>query len=259
LDIAVADIGDGEPVVLMHAGVADSRMWRHIVPALAAEFRVITFDFRGFGATPPATRPYRCVDDLAAVLDSLGLSRVHLVGASMGGRIAMEFALASPQRVGSLALLAPGLGGWDYSPAMLAYFADEEAALARHDLDTVVELNCDVWVRGPRREWTDRLRAVAQQVREPLRIIAANQADAEDLEFEADPSARDGLAAIAAPTLVLIADADPEDLIAVDEHIAVTVPGARAVHMADTGHLIALERPRETLAELLPFLRSYAL
>lgn len=236
-------------VVLLHAGIADRRMWTHVAAALDG-YAVVRFDFRGYGQSPPSTRPYRNGDDLGHVLDALGIPRAHLVGASMGGTVAMEFALADPDRVASLALLATGLPGHDYGAAMHAYAEAEDAALARGDVEAVVDINLDMWVRGRGRQWNERNQAVAAEIRDALRTITRNQIEAEDLEDEPALRVRDHLARIAVPTLVVIAESDPEDFVAIGEHVAAGIPGARAVRLPDTAHLPALERPVETIALL---------
>lgn len=236
-------------------------MWNQLVPGLARSYRVIRFDFRGYGESPPATEPYRQIDDLAAVLHLHGIERAHLVGASMGGAVALDFALAQPNRVLSLSLLAPGLSGYDFSSAIEAYWEAEEAALERGDIEATIEVNLDVWVRGNGREWTERSLAVAAELRDALRIIATNQSvvtnpsAAEDHELATEP-ARPRLAEITAPALVVIAESDPVDLVAIGELLGASLPAAEVVRMPDTAHLPALERPAETLARLLNFLNN---
>ena len=106
--LAFDDEGSGEPVVLLHAGVADRRMWGPLVPALSGGHRVIRPDARGFGETLPPLGPWSHHTDLLALLDELLISRAHLVGASMGAGVAVEAALARPEAVASLILAAPG-------------------------------------------------------------------------------------------------------------------------------------------------------
>ncbi|MFJ9561333.1 alpha/beta fold hydrolase [Streptomyces fuscichromogenes] len=95
--------GDGPPVVPVHAGIADHRMWDAVVPDLAERHTVVRYDLRGFGESGPPTGPFRETDDLCRLLDHLGLERVRLVGASWGGRVAVDFGIAHPDRVHSLA------------------------------------------------------------------------------------------------------------------------------------------------------------
>ena len=98
-------VGEGEPLVLVHAGIADSRMWEGQLTAFADRYRVIRYDMRGFGMTAMVDGPFSHHEDLRGLFDSLNVERVHLVGCSMGGGAALDFALEYPQRVGNLVLV----------------------------------------------------------------------------------------------------------------------------------------------------------
>lgn len=106
--------GSGVPVVLLHAATGSSRVWEYQIPAFtAAGYRVIAFDRRGWGRTvvdPAGPQPGTGADDLLALLDSLGIQRVHLVGTAAGGFVAFDFALSFPQRLRSL-VVANSIGG----------------------------------------------------------------------------------------------------------------------------------------------------
>src|SRR5437667_3322152 len=106
--IAFDDRGSGSPVVLVHAGVADRRMWDPQLDALSAVHRVIRYDARGFGESLPPQGSWSQHTDLIDLLDQLLISRTHLVGVSMGAGIAVEAALARPSTIESLVLASPG-------------------------------------------------------------------------------------------------------------------------------------------------------
>ncbi|HKE51495.1 MAG TPA: alpha/beta hydrolase, partial [Actinomycetes bacterium] len=112
--LAADESGSGTPVMLLHAGVGDSRMWDPVVERLRDRYRLLRYDARGYGRTPAPTAPFSMLGDLLAVLDYFGLDRVHLVGCSMGGQISMDCAIAHPDRVRTLTLLAPGLSGYEW-------------------------------------------------------------------------------------------------------------------------------------------------
>lgn len=143
--------GEGEPLVLVHAGIADSRMWEDQLTAFAARYRVIRHDLRGFGMTAMVEGPFSHHEDLRALLDSLDVERAHLVGCSMGGGAVLDFALEYPQRVGNLVLVGSAVGGFapDIDPPRQwdEILAADEAG----DLERVSELEVQVWVDGPRR------------------------------------------------------------------------------------------------------------
>ena len=103
--------GEHPRLVFLHPGVADRRCWCDVMSALVPDFPAVAYDRRGFGETPAADAPFVDVDDLRAVLDACVAGPAVLVGNSQGGRIAIDFALAHPERVDRLALIAPAVSG----------------------------------------------------------------------------------------------------------------------------------------------------
>ncbi|MFF9218671.1 alpha/beta fold hydrolase [Streptomyces viridosporus] len=243
--------GDGPPVVLVHAGVADHRMWDAIVPDLAERHTVIRYDLRGFGASAPPTGPFGETDDLRRLLDHLGHARVRLVGASWGGRVAVDFALAHPGRVHSLALLAPPWPGHRWSAETVAYDEAETAALASGDVDAAVRINLDMWLRGPARRWDDVAAGLADRLRGPTRASLVNQEIRE--EHSRDVATGD-IAVLSVPTLVGIGKLDVADFQDIARRYASEIPDATLVEFATAAHLIALDAPAELVSALGPFL-----
>ncbi|WP_405980954.1 alpha/beta fold hydrolase [Streptomyces sp. NBC_00158] len=243
--------GDGPPVVLVHAGVADHRMWDAVVPGLAEHYAVVRYDLRGFGESAPPTGPYGDVDDLRRLLDHLGHDRVRLVGASWGGRVALDFTLAHPDRVHSLALFAAPWPGYDWSAEMHEYDAAETAALEAGDADAATQINLDMWLRGPGREWADVKSGLADRVREPMRISLVNMA-VRDEHGQGAGSA--DLAAVAVPTLVGVGKLDVADFQDIARRYAAEIPGATLLEFPTAAHLIAMDAPAELVAQLAPFL-----
>ncbi len=243
--------GDGPPVVLVHAGVADHRMWDAIVSGLAERHTVIRYDLRGFGQSAPPSGPFSETDDLRRLLDHLGHDRVRLVGASWGGRVAVAFTLAHPDRVRSLALLAPPWPGYPWSADMVAYDEAETEALASGDLDAAVRINLDMWLRGPARGWEDVPARLAGQLRDPMRTSLANQ----DIVAEHSQGAAEGdVSAVPVPTLVGIGKLDVADFQDIARRYASGIPGATLAEFDTAAHFIALDAPTELLAVLRPFL-----
>jgi pimeloyl-ACP methyl ester carboxylesterase len=234
--------GDGPPVLLVHSGLADRTMWSDVVERLAGERTLIRPDLRGYGASAAPEAAFRHSDDLVAVLDHLGLDRVAVVGSSFGGLLSLLLASARPERVASLVVLAPPRPGHDWSAGLRAYFDAEEEALRAGDLDGAVELNLQTWVRGPVRAWTPELGAVAERIRPALRVALGNQLA---LDEYADEPPLD-LDRLAIPTTVVVGDADQPDFVAIAEHLANALPGARYHRWPGLGHLLPLEDPDVT-------------
>src|SRR5450755_2008515 len=106
--------GPGAPVVLLHPGIGDSRVWDPVMPRLADRYRVIRYDARGHGMSPPATAPYTLLTDLVAVLDQLEVPPATFAGCSQGGASSIDLALSQPSRVSALVLVSPGLTGYQW-------------------------------------------------------------------------------------------------------------------------------------------------
>jgi pimeloyl-ACP methyl ester carboxylesterase len=165
--------------------------------------------------------------------------------------VAVEFTLTHPDRVRSLAVLAPPWPGYGWSAEMIAYDEAETAALAAGDLDTAVSVNLDMWLRGPARGWEDVAPGLADQVRGAMRTALLNQ-EAVDLHMRRVPV--DDLATIAVPTLVGIGRLDVPDFQDIARRYAAAVPGAGLVEFATAAHLIPLDAPAELASALGPFL-----
>src|SRR5450759_1520134 len=245
------------PVVLIHAGVADRRMWDPLWSALTAERDVVRLDLRGFGES--AMRPRGVLSPVVDVLDTLtevGIDRCHLVGASFGAGVAVEVALTRPELVASLLLSAPG-GSLiaEVTPDLRAFIEAERSALARDDLDSAVEANLTWWVDGPHRDAGDVDPAVRDLVRQMQLRAFEVTADWDDIqESELDPPALDRLADIRVPTLVLLGALDLDAIHDAARRVADGIPDARRVDWPDTAHLPSMERPTDFLALLQDWL-----
>jgi len=113
--IAYEDQGNGPAVVFSHAALGDRRMWDPQVGPFSERFRVVRYDARGFGKTTSEGSPFARHEDLLRLLDETGIERPHLVGASLGGRVSIDFALAHPGRVASLVVVGSALQGYEFS------------------------------------------------------------------------------------------------------------------------------------------------
>lgn len=235
-------------VLLLHAGIADRRMWAPQIAALeAAGHRPIGPDLPGFGdaALEPGTIDYMAfaeghLDGPAAV-----------VGGSFGGRVALELAVARPELVQRLALVAPGLGTWDWSERAQAGFAEEEEAIGRGDLAAAAEQQARMWLAADAEDDVRRLTAAMTLRSYEQQLPLEGQVRT----AWPQPPAEERLREVAAPTLVVVGTADLDDMRAVAEKLAREIPGARLETIAGAGHLPSLETPTELNRLLLDFLR----
>ena len=172
--IHVERAGTGASVVLIHAGIADRRMWDREWVEWASTLDVIRLDLRGFGLSEPQTGSFSQAGDVHAVLDDLGVDRAVLVGASYGGRVALDLAASHPDRFIGLVLAGAGLPDHQWSAEIEAFGAAEDEALEARDLDRATEVNIDFWL--PR---------ASEAVREAVRV-QQRRAFELDVDGEAD-------------------------------------------------------------------------
>jgi len=257
--LAVTEVGSGEAVVLLHAGVADRRSWYPVMDALADRFRLLAYDQRGFGETD--YQPERCspVDDLRAVLDAAGVDRAVLVGASRGGQVAAEAAFRWPERMRGLALVGSAPVGGP-SPDTLAHEIDKlfdavEAAETTGDTAEVNRLEAHLWLDGPLMP-EHRVGGPARELFLDMNgraLAAPPRGEEEEL-----PRRWDQLADFPIPTLVVIGEHDLPLLVDRARAMAATIPSVRLVILAGSAHLPMLDSPAELVDALSAFLTGLA-
>ena len=240
----------GTPVVLLHAGVADRRMWDPQWPGLTSEREVIRLDLRGFGeSVAKPTGAWSAYGDVLATLDDLDVDRAHLVGCSLGAGVAVEVALARPTLASSLLLVAPGGALIPERTAELsAFIAAEDEAAERGDLDAAAQANVDWWLVSPRRTADDLPADVRQAVHRMQRRafeVSSDWDDVAELEEELEPPAEGRYADVSAPTLVLLGELDLDAIHQAASAVTAGIPGARLVTWPGTAHLPSMERPAE--------------
>lgn len=248
--------GEGSPVVLLHEGIADSRMWEPQWAEYSKRFRMVRFDLRGFGKSPPAVGTYSLSGDLVRLLEGLELGPVTLIGVSLGGAVAMETTIARPDLVSRLIVVAPGLRGFEMSDETKAGWAEEEAALERGDVDEAVEVNLRMWVDGPSRSPAEVDAEVRRKVGEMQRRAIEIYLEAGE-EGEQQPLVEDWgdrLGEISVPTLVLVGDLDRPEMLEIAERLEAEIPDARRETIAGTAHVPSMERPDEFDRLVLEFL-----
>jgi 3-oxoadipate enol-lactonase len=232
-------------------------MWEPQLKSFRAEHRLIAPDLPGFGQMPLTEGPVDFRAFIRDALDAAEMRTAALVGTSLGGRIAIEVALESPQGVSALVLVGSGLDGHEWSNEVHAFGDEEEAALERGDLDAAVETNLRMWLAGPSRSLDDVDPTVHRLVGEMQRNAFELQHGHEFQLVALEPPASQRLDEIRVPTLVLTGDDDVPDIHAIAEKLAREIPGAERATISGTAHLPNLERPAEFDRIVLGFLRQH--
>jgi pimeloyl-ACP methyl ester carboxylesterase len=227
--------GSLPPLVLIHPGVGDSRIWDGLMPTLTSAYRVIRYDARGFGRSPAPSESFVLFDDLLTVLDHYGLDRVAVVGCSQGGDCAIALAVTQPARVSALVLLCPGITGYQL-PDDPEFHTRLEAA-EKEGLDAFADVILDFWGRAGR---TD---VVVEQARSAAKAWIAND------EFEqSGPAVFDRLGEITVPTSLLVGDLDMAWLLDCNRQAALRIPGVTFIEVPGVDHFPPLRIPDQVLA-----------
>jgi 3-oxoadipate enol-lactonase len=247
--LAYETSGQGPAVLFIHSVIADSRMWDRELTVFAQDHQSIKFDLRGFGGSTPAAGPFSYDDDILALLTHLRIQRVFLVGSSMGGAMAIDFALAHPDRVTGLFLAAPGLSGGFEPP-----FSSQEQSAFDFDERKSQEI-AEAWSKGDASRAFDGLRELWCAALEGTNLTLFRQMvernvaevfDNRSMRHATSPApAASRLPTIRTPTTVLLGDRDNPSSDCFAQRIAAAVPGARLVTVPGADHLINLSRPRD--------------
>lgn len=241
--------GRGQPVILLHGGFMDHRMWDRQAAAFARQHQVIRYDMRGHGRSPASTAPYDPAEDVAAILAHLGIERAHVVGLSMGGSFAIDFAILHPQRVRSLVLAEPGLGGHRWSDDVTGTMRAVRTALRERGREAAIATFLETRVFASARDKVDAWRTIREQLQANFSL------DPKPMK-PMEPPAIERLAEIGAPTLVIVSSLGGPDSRVIRDAILQSVPNARQELIADCGHMMNLEQPERFNALVLRFLEG---
>ncbi|MHB1313621.1 MAG: alpha/beta fold hydrolase [Gemmatimonadaceae bacterium] len=246
--------GRGSVVVLLHAGNLDRRQWDPQFLALAQNHRVIRYDARGYGRSGRADTPFRADEDLYALLLALHVSRASLVGSSLGGRVAIDFALAHPSMVDRLVLAAPGLSGWQFARGDTSSFAEGRVARARGDSAGIAI----AWLKQDfmrpameRPELAAHLREMAGGNGRFWMDVLRQRGEA---DRQGDPPALHRTRLIPAPTLLVVGSRDTPDIMAIADTLGASMPHLRRVSFEGAGHMVNLEQADRFTKLVLDFL-----
>jgi 3-oxoadipate enol-lactonase len=241
----VEDQGEGPAVLFVHGGLGDLRLWEPQARVLSARFRCIRYDLRLWGRSTSQPVTFDFVDDAIGVLDALDVDRAAIVGLSFGGGLALDVALAHPDRVWALVHVAAGVSGMPVD----AYGDEQGAAYDRAesegDLDTMMAIDLAAWAPLGA---DDEIRALWRATPDALGVP-------DGVEPLPRPPAHERLEEIAVPTLVIVPTHDPPAQREVGATVARRVPGAQLVEI-DSDHYLTLREPARVTAAIGDFLSA---
>lgn len=247
--------GTGFPLVLVHAGIADNRMWNDQFHVFAEKYQTIRYDRRGFGKTKMVAGDFSLHNDLYEFLKSIGIEQAILVGCSQGGKTATNFTLEHPGMVKALVLVDSALGGFEFNGESPKQEEELEKAEQAGDLERINELELQVWVDGQGRTPEQVNPKVRELVKDMNRIALESPQDLGN-EIPLEPAAVNRLAEIKVPTLVIVGDIDTHWALAASDFLATNIPNAKKITMNGVAHLPNMEKPEEFNEHVLSFLRQ---
>lgn len=234
--------GDGEPIVLIHGNYNDHLIWEEQMSSFSKRHNMISYDLRGYGQSDTPERPYSNVEDLKVLMDTLGLAKATIVGSSMGGSIAIDFALAYPERVQRLILAAPALSGRSYPASLLWQGIKQHVQVRMQGRQRAIEafIHHSFWryfFPDPSKEkaW----QTTVANVRNPANFCRFPP----NLAHVTKPYAIHRLAELQCPTLILIGELDHPFNRETANILHVQIKDAILIRMEGCGHLPFVEEP----------------
>jgi len=250
--------GEGPPLVLIHAGFLDSRMWDDQFQLFPKGARVIRYDVRGYGKSSQPGEEYSDAEDLFALLKHLNIESASILGVSNGGRIALDFVSVHPSMVNSLILVSPGIGGYkssgpeeDREWEELDKKGDlQDLAISENRIDDAINMDLEIW-------------ASAQSATSKSRILEIAKANSHihknppnKLQKSPEPPAFTKLNQIHIPTILIVGDRDVKGMQLMTKRLHELIPGSKLSVIRGADHIANMSRPEEFNAIVSSFLQQ---
>ncbi|MEO7206137.1 MAG: alpha/beta fold hydrolase [Steroidobacteraceae bacterium] len=244
--------GEGDPVVFIHGFGLDAGMWDPQWRVFAQRHRVIRYDLRGYGSSSLPQAAYSHADDLLALIDFLGVGPVHLVGLSLGGRVALRAAALAPKAVRSVTLADPAMDGHIWTADWLRRWRNMTDAAKGGDLNQAKKL----WREHSLFEPANKNPEVASALRLMIDRYSGWHLHHPDPGTAPAPAVAESLRGISIPTLVLVGELDLADFQSIARRLAQELPQAELLAIAGAGHMSNMEAPRVFNELVLEFLQG---
>lgn len=237
--------GKGDPLLFVHGFTLDHRMWTPQVESFSSRYTVYTYDMRGFGQSSSPVGRYSHHDDLRALIEFLHIKKVHLVGLSLGGEIAIDFCLQSPSFVRSLTLVDSSLGGYKST-------VDWNLHAKEHGIEQGKKnwLNHDVFASTHKK---DQVFNTLQKIVDEYSGWHLINSDPRDKVL---PHAKERLNEIKVPSLIIVGEHDLSYFHDISKVLHSRIHGSVMKIIKDAGHMVNLEHPDSFNEVLSTFLKS---
>jgi pimeloyl-ACP methyl ester carboxylesterase len=251
--------GEGDVVVLGHAGFVDSRMWDDQWQAFTEHYRVIRYDMQGYGQSGSVTAPISRRNELMTLLHSMNVTKAHFIGSSLSGAIYIDIALEHPELVNSLIVASAVPNGFEMTGQPPRYLMEMFEAWQKGDLDQVTELQMRIWIDGGSRE-PDQIDQKLRKRVADMNITAVQNrtmliSDSQPFD-PLDPPAASRLDQLHCPTLIIDGALDHSEVHRASTIMVEQISNARRETISETAHMPNLEKPSEFNHIVLEFLQS---
>ena len=253
-------MGEGHPLVLIHGGYMDRRMWDDQFAHFAERYRVIRYDVRGFGKSELPQLPYADRQDLRALLTALGVEKTYLLGLSLGGEIALDFTLDYPDMVDALILVGSPIPGYPIEQMFtreqlyqeMARWQPFEEAAKKRDRAAMVDILMQNPTLVPTPDYPEARERVRRNLSEYSFAWVTDRAPRQELE----PPTFGRLHEIRVPTLIIVGADDHFQLLKSADKFAQDIPNMKRVDIPGTHHMPNMEKPEEFNRAVLGFLTA---
>lgn len=247
--------GEGEPLVLIHGNFNDSRIWEYQIESLSNYYNVICYDLRGYGQSDSPVSSFSHFEDLKELFESLEIQKGTIIGSSLGGSVAIDFALQYPEFVKALILVTPSINGCRY-PLRVTFEAIKSMSLLK---SKGFEIAIQKFICNPYWEYLFPPQH-RQEAREKVLRTIRTQKNFYSWDFKLavprKPYANKLLSEIHVPTLIILSDLDKAFNIKVGEHVHKSIENSKKSVLSDCGHLPFIEKPDEFNTVVLDFLKE---
>lgn len=249
--------GEGIPLIMIHGGALDKRMWDGQFDEFAKHFRVIRYDARKHGMTKSEPDTFSHHEDLNLLMDKLEIKKAVIMGLSMGGYITIDFALAYPEKVLAIIPVASGLTGYQFVDKQTKELPEKWSKIST--VEEAVDLIMEMWTDGPHRKPEQLNQEMRNKVKQIYTENLLQSFNDKYTETRSDPPAINRLSEIKAPAFTIYGDLDVPGIIEIGEMIVKEVNGAKSYIIKDTAHLLNMEKPEEFNKAVIDFISSLKL
>ena len=237
--------GEGTPIVFVHGFSLDSQMWQPQVDGFSKTNQVTTYDMRGFGKSPTPTGLYSHIEDLHNLVNHLKIQKFHLVGLSLGGEVAIDYALTYPNTIRSLTLADSSLGGYS-SPVDWRVYAKEQG----------LKKAKENWLNHPVFATAKAKPEIFSQLKQMVGDYSGWHWLNQDTRTKLNPPAIDRLGEIHVPTQVIVGEKDLDYYHTIADILADKIPNSQLEYISHSGHMVNLESPKEFNLLISKFIKS---